>query len=79
MLISWPAFRLRGPFFAIATMTFSEVAFVLANFFEGITGGSQGMRVPFRAGWVNMIFPGRIAYACSCLASSRSAWWSASC
>lgn len=63
VLISWPAFRLRGPFFAIATMTFSEVAFVLANYFESVTGGSQGMRVPFRAGWVNMIFPGRVAYA----------------
>ena len=63
VLISWPAFRLRGPFFAIATMTFSEVAFVLANYFEGVTGGSQGLRVPFRAGWANMIFPGRIAYA----------------
>ncbi len=60
--ISWPAFRLRGPFFAIATMTFSEVAFVLANYFESVTGGSQGIRVPFRAGWANMIFPGRIAY-----------------
>lgn len=61
--ISWPVFRLRGPFFAIATMTFSEVGFVLANYFESVTGGSQGMRVPFRAGWVNMIFPSRIAYA----------------
>lgn len=63
VLISWPAFRLRGPFFAIATMTFSEVVFVLANYFEGVTGGPQGLRVPFRPGWENMIFPGRISYA----------------
>lgn len=63
VMISWPVFRLRGPFFAIATMTFNEVVFVLANWAEPITGGSQGMRVPFRAGWQNMIFPGRIAYA----------------
>lgn len=75
--ISWPAFRLRGPFFAIATMTFSEVAYVLANYFDSVTGGAQGIRVPFRAGWANMIFPGRIAYAwimlgflVVCLASS---------
>lgn len=61
--ISWPAFRLRGPFFAIATMTFNEVVFVLANYFDGVTGGAQGLRVPYRAGWQNMIFPGRIAYA----------------
>ncbi|HYZ61764.1 MAG TPA: branched-chain amino acid ABC transporter permease [Acetobacteraceae bacterium] len=63
LAISWPAFRLRGPFFAIATMTFSEVAYVLANYFDSVTGGAQGIRVPFRAGWANMIFPGRIAYA----------------
>ena len=31
VLISWPAFRLRGPFFAIATMAFNEVVFVLVN------------------------------------------------
>ena len=61
--ISWPAFRLRGPFFAIATMTFNEVVFVLANYFDTVTGGAQGLRVPYRAGWQNMIFPGRIAYA----------------
>jgi branched-chain amino acid transport system permease protein len=63
LLISWPAFRLRGPFFAIATMTFSEVVYVLANYFESVTGGAQGIRVPFHLGWVNMIFSGRIAYA----------------
>ncbi len=62
VIISWPAFRLRGPFFAIATMTFNEVVFVLANYSERVTGGSEGIRVPFRAGWVNMIFIGRIAY-----------------
>lgn len=62
-VISWPAFRLRGPFFAIATMTFSEFVYVLANYFDSITGGAQGMRVPYRPGWVNMMFPGRVAYA----------------
>jgi branched-chain amino acid transport system permease protein len=31
MLISWPTFRLRGPFFAIATMAFNEVCTVLLS------------------------------------------------
>ena len=62
-LISWPVFRLRGPFFAIATMTFNEVVFVLANVAEPVTGGAQGLRVPYLMGWRTMIFPGRIAYA----------------
>lgn len=56
VLISWPTFRLRGPFFAIATMAFNEVAMVLANYFVSVTGGAQGILVPFRAGLANMTF-----------------------
>lgn len=62
-VVSWPTFRLKGPFFAIATMAMNEVAFVLANYFEGLTGGPQGLILPFRAGLANMIFTNRFAYA----------------
>jgi branched-chain amino acid transport system permease protein len=55
-LVSWPTFRLRGPFFAIATMAVNEVAFVLANYFDGVTGGPRGLLVPFHAGLANMVF-----------------------
>ncbi len=61
--ISWPTFRLRGPFFAIATMAFNEVAYVLANHFESLTGGARGLSVPFRIGLANMIFRDRMSYA----------------
>jgi branched-chain amino acid transport system permease protein len=63
VLISWPAFRLRGPFFAIATMAFNEVVFVLVNYFETFTGGPRGLVVPFRLGLANMIFRDRLSYA----------------
>jgi branched-chain amino acid transport system permease protein len=63
MLISWPTFRLRGPFFAIATMAFNEVAFVLANHFDTFTGGPRGIMIPFKAGFSNMIFRERWQYA----------------
>ncbi|MDE2399097.1 MAG: branched-chain amino acid ABC transporter permease [Burkholderiales bacterium] len=63
MLISWPTFRLRGPFFAIATMAFNEVAFVLANHFDSLTGGPRGLMIPFKAGFANMIFTERWQYA----------------
>lgn len=63
MLISWPTFRLRGPFFAIATLAFNEVAFVLANHFESLTGGPRGLMIPFKAGFANMIFRERWQYA----------------
>jgi branched-chain amino acid transport system permease protein len=62
-LVSWPTFRLRGPFFAIATMALNEVAFVLANYFEAVTGGPRGISLPFKASFWNMIFPDRFSYA----------------
>lgn len=61
--VSWPTFRLKGPFFAIATMALNEVAFVLANYFSGITGGPRGLTLPFKAGLENMIFASRFHYA----------------
>lgn len=62
-LISWPTFRLKGPFFAIATMAFNEVAMVFANYFSGVTGGPRGILIPFKAGFTNMIFAERWKYA----------------
>src|SRR5439155_8051070 len=55
-LIFLPTFRLKGSFFAIATLAFNEVAFVFANYFESLTGGPRGLQVPFRAAFANMIF-----------------------
>ena len=63
VLISWPTFRLRGPFFAIATLAFNEVAFVIANHFDSVTGGPRGIMIPFKAGFANMIFTQRWQYA----------------
>jgi branched-chain amino acid transport system permease protein len=63
LLISWPTFRLRGPFFAIATMAFNEVAFVLVNYADAWTGGPRGILIPFRAGLANLIFAERWKYA----------------
>ena len=63
VLISWPTFRLRGPFFAIATLAFNEVAFVIAHNLESLTGGPRGIMIPFKAGLANMIFRERWQYA----------------
>jgi branched-chain amino acid transport system permease protein len=62
VLISWPTFRLRGPFFAIATMALNEVAAVLANYSDRLTGGARGLLVPFKAGFSHMIFVERWKY-----------------
>ena len=54
-LIFLPTFRLKGSFFAIATLAFNEVGLVFANYLESVTGGPRGLQVPFRAGLANMI------------------------
>jgi branched-chain amino acid transport system permease protein len=62
-LIFLPTFRLKGSFFAIATLAFNEVGFVLANYLESVTGGPRGLQIPFRAAWSNMIFADPRGYA----------------
>lgn len=63
VLICWPLFRLKGKFFGIATLAVSEIAFVLANYFDAFTGGPRGLSLPFKAGLSNMIFTNRFSYA----------------
>jgi len=63
VLISWPTFRLRGPFFAIATMAINEACFAVANYADRLTGGPRGILIPFRASVANMIFIERWKYA----------------
>jgi branched-chain amino acid transport system permease protein len=62
-LIFWPTFRLKGSFFAIATLAFNEVGFVLANYLEVVTGGPRGLQIPFRASLGSMIFAHPLSYA----------------
>jgi branched-chain amino acid transport system permease protein len=62
-LIFWPTFRLKGSFFAIATLAFNEVGFVLANYMEVVTGGPRGLQIPFKASLGAMIFAHPLSYA----------------
>lgn len=59
-IISYPCFRLQGPFFALATIAFLEVFAVLALHFRDLTGGATGMMVPLQIGWEWMIFRERL-------------------
>lgn len=47
LLISLPTMRLRGHYFALATLAFGEVMRVIANSWSGLTGGPVGISVPF--------------------------------
>lgn len=62
-LISWPTFRLRGPFFAMATLALNQVALVLATYFAVVTGGVQGITLPFSPSLRDLAFIERWKYA----------------
>lgn len=62
-LVFWPTFRLKGSFFAIATLAFNEVGLVMANYLQSVTGGPRGLQIPFKAGLGNMIFADQRAWA----------------
>ena len=79
VVISYPCFRLRGPFFALATIALLEVFRVLALHFRDFTGGATGMMIPLNVGWEWMVFRERlpalvIAYGMM-LATLLVAWW----
>lgn len=60
VVISYPCFRLHGPFFALATIAFLEVFRVLALHFRNLTGGATGMMIPLNIGWEWMVFRERL-------------------
>lgn len=61
-LTSWPTFRLRGPFFAMATLALNQVALVLALFFSSVTGGPTGVTLPFLPSLRDVAFVERWKY-----------------
>ncbi|MGX9854550.1 branched-chain amino acid ABC transporter ATP-binding protein/permease [Limimaricola variabilis] len=79
VIISYPCFRLSGPFFALATIAFLEVFRVLALHFRELTGGATGMMIPLNIGWEWMVFRERlpaliIAFGLLLVALAVS-WW----
>lgn len=46
LVIGYPCLRLRGPYFAIAMLGLNEVMRVAVSYFQGLTGGSQGLSLP---------------------------------
>jgi branched-chain amino acid transport system permease protein len=46
LLIGGVSFRLRGPYFALATIAFAEVLHAAAKNLSGVTGGDVGAQVP---------------------------------
>jgi len=51
LAIGYLSNRLRGPYFVLATIAFSQVLLIVGSRWRGFTAGSEGIPVPFRPGF----------------------------
>lgn len=61
-LLLFPGFRLRGPFFSLATFALPLIATTLAVYAKGLTGGSQGETWPVNPSGGQFVFVSRVPY-----------------
>jgi branched-chain amino acid transport system permease protein len=67
VLVGWPCFRLRGPYFALTTIAFAEILRIWTENTEEIFGlelrGAQGLMVPLKGNAPAMFqFDGKVPY-----------------
>lgn len=62
VILGYACFRLRGDYFALATIAFAEVTRIIAVWARDLTGGSMGVLIPYTPDWSVMIFEGKLAY-----------------
>jgi branched-chain amino acid transport system permease protein len=84
VLVGWPCFRLRGPYFALTTIAFAEILRIWTDNTEEIFGielrGAQGLSVPLK-GHVPALFQfdGKVPYFYIILAMLAGVmlvtWW----
>lgn len=63
VLIAYPAFRMRGVFFAMTTLAFGETVRILLIYSRKHVDLPYGLSITFTPGWWNMVFAERWAYA----------------
>lgn len=68
LVIGYLSIRLRGPFFTLSTIAMAEVLQIWAVHWRAVTGGSEGISLPFAAGALDFTFESKRAYAYVALA-----------
>lgn len=63
LVIGFPCFRLKGPFFTLATIAIAEALQLLAVYFRGVTDGSEGLSIPYKPSLLNLAFESKTNYA----------------
>lgn len=62
ILLSLVSVRLRGPFFILATLALSESVRIIILNWTPVTGGAQGLSIPFSLGPGEMVFKSTTSY-----------------
>jgi branched-chain amino acid transport system permease protein len=62
VLIGWSCFRLKGHYFAMATIAVAEIIQIIFTNWD-FAGAAVGLTIPMgESGWGNMIFDGKVPY-----------------
>ncbi|WP_408008417.1 branched-chain amino acid ABC transporter permease [Pseudalkalibacillus sp. A8] len=56
VLLGWPTFRLKGPYFTLATIAFAEVIRHVTLYWRDLTHGASGVNIRFDPNFANFIF-----------------------
>ncbi len=59
LIVGYLSNRLRGPYFALATIALSQVLLVVFSRWREVTKGGEGVPIPFRPGLENLAFVGK--------------------
>lgn len=62
ILLGVVCFRLRSHYFALATLAFGEVGYILAVNWRSLTGGSEGLALPIQPSLYYFSFSGKLPY-----------------
>lgn len=62
LLIGLMSLRLSGHYFALATLAFGAIGLVLLSNFSSVTGGDEGISIPFTPNPWGLVFQGRLPY-----------------
>jgi branched-chain amino acid transport system permease protein len=62
LILGLVCFRLRSHYFALATLAFGEVGYILAVNWRSLTGGSEGLALPIQPSLYNFSFSSKLPY-----------------
>jgi branched-chain amino acid transport system permease protein len=74
LVIGYLSNRLRGPYFVLATIAFSQVLLIVGSRWRGFTAGSEGIPVPFRPGFWTLGIADKRIWVWIVLAFAVLAW-----